>query len=239
MSKKKDLPAMPFYFGDWLKDPGIRALDWDVRMVWMEMLGFMWESERRGYLVLNGKEIDRKTLQKMLGCDRKLIIKSLLQLEKYSIFSRTKEGIIYSRRMAEDEEKRQNKRKAGKIGMQNRYNKKENSVITKPLTNAESETESEETVIRKGVGNLDSKVTAFLQSFGSGINRAGVEMFFSREIADPDFVITRAKDYIEFCDKTGRKRKDPLNWLREGLFETDWKKEIPDTDNLDDLFPEP
>ena len=50
MSKKHDLPAMPFYFGDWFKCPEVRAMNLETRMIWFEMLGLMWESTERGYL---------------------------------------------------------------------------------------------------------------------------------------------------------------------------------------------
>jgi len=45
--KKDDLPAMPFYVGDWLKCPEVRALPLDYRALWFDMLCFMWESTER------------------------------------------------------------------------------------------------------------------------------------------------------------------------------------------------
>lgn len=44
------LPSMQFYTGDWLKDPSIRRLSPAARGLWFDMLCFMWESPRRGFL---------------------------------------------------------------------------------------------------------------------------------------------------------------------------------------------
>ena len=59
--KKQDLPAWNFYIGDWMKSPEIRALTLPTRMIWFEMLCFMWESTERGYLTINGKNLDNQT----------------------------------------------------------------------------------------------------------------------------------------------------------------------------------
>lgn len=132
-SKKHDLPYMPFYIGDWFKSPDIRALPLDVRMIWFEMLCLMWESKKRGYLQINGMKTDDKFIAKMLGIDVKVYKKSLKILEKFGVFSRDENGVIYSRRMVKDEEIRQKKQKAGKKGMLNRYSVS-NSVITPVIT---------------------------------------------------------------------------------------------------------
>lgn len=159
MSKKQDLPAMPFYFGDWRKAPEIRALDLDVRMIWFEMLGFMWESTERGYLTLNGKAIDNFVITKMIGVDILLLEQAIQQLEKYNVFSRREtDGAIYCRKMVRDEEIRKARSQAGMQGMSKRYGKKKPSVcynknvkpvITKGVTNSEDENEYEnENVIK-------------------------------------------------------------------------------------------
>lgn len=44
------LPSMQFYTGDWLKDQSIRKLSPAARGLWFDMLCFMWDSPRRGYL---------------------------------------------------------------------------------------------------------------------------------------------------------------------------------------------
>lgn len=138
MAKKKDLPAMPFYFGDWRKAPEIRALDLDVRMIWFEMLGFMWESTERGYLTINGKSVITPVIAKMLGIDITEFEEALKQMEDFDVFSMRNDGAIYSRKMVRDEELRLIKSESGKKGMKSRYG----SVITPVITNYEDESES-------------------------------------------------------------------------------------------------
>jgi hypothetical protein len=124
-NSKDQLPAMPFYFGDWRKSPEIRALDLDVRMIWFEMLGLMWESTERGYLTLNGKAVITPVIAKMLGIDITTLEKALQQMEEFNVFSRRSDGAIFSRKMVRDEEKRKAKSRAGLQGMRRRYNKEE------------------------------------------------------------------------------------------------------------------
>lgn len=140
--KKNDLPSMPFYFGDWRKAPEIRALDLDVRMIWFEMLGFMWESSERGFLTINGKPVSNSVITRVIGCDIIVLERALQQLEEFNVFSHREDGAIYCRKMVRDEEIRQAKARAGKAGMKKRYSISVNdSVITKPITNTENEIE--------------------------------------------------------------------------------------------------
>lgn len=143
MGKKKDLPAMPFYFGDWRKAPEIRALDLDVRMIWFEMLGFMWESTERGYLTINGNPVITPVISRMLGVSENVLEKALEKMEEFEVFSRRKDSAIYCRRMVEDERLRLIKSKAGKKGMKNRYDSVITDDITPVITNCEDETEYE------------------------------------------------------------------------------------------------
>ena len=126
---------MPFYYGDWMKAPEIRALDLNVRMIWFEMLGIMWESTERGYLTINGKPVITPVITKILGVPITELENALKQMEQYNVFSKREDGAIYSRRMVRDEQIRLIKSKAGVEGMNKRYNKKKpKSVITPVIT---------------------------------------------------------------------------------------------------------
>jgi hypothetical protein len=117
MSKKHDLPAMPFYFGDWMKCPEVRAMDLETRMIWFEMLGFMWESTERGYLTLNGSKIENSMLARMLGITEERLTLSLTIMGKLNVYSvREKDGAIYNRRMIRDEEIRHKRIQGGYLG---------------------------------------------------------------------------------------------------------------------------
>ena len=111
------LPAIQFYPGDWHKDTGVQALDYETRGVWFELLLLMWESERRGYLVLNGIGMADEILAKILGIHGNKWKKIKRKLEVTGVMSTEENtGISFNRRMVRDEEARQKAIENGKLG---------------------------------------------------------------------------------------------------------------------------
>ena len=55
-------PSLQWYPGDWRKDPGVQALDYESRGVWFEILMLMFESSTRGKLMLNGNPMPDEAL---------------------------------------------------------------------------------------------------------------------------------------------------------------------------------
>ena len=111
------LPAIQFYPGDWRKDVGVQSLSFHDRGVWFEMLLLMHESERRGFLVLNGRPMSDETIARALGLDKQILTLALTSLLESGVASREDEtGAIYCRRMARDEKLRKVRSDAGKKG---------------------------------------------------------------------------------------------------------------------------
>lgn len=105
MSKKHDLPYMPFYWGDWFKAMDLQSLPRETRCVWFEMLGRMWESNERGYLTINGKPMSdfAKANALAFGSSIDEYLKHERILEESGIFSRREsDGAIYSRKVLND-----------------------------------------------------------------------------------------------------------------------------------------
>ena len=142
MTKKYDLPSQPWYWGDWFKATDVQSLPRDIRCTWFEMIGRMWESKNRGELSINGQPISVEQLSQLLGfgSDVEECKRHIDFLDRFSIFSRKKNGIIYCRKMVKEEEIRVSRSKAGTKGMKSRYNKTNN----KTLTNTEDEDEDED-----------------------------------------------------------------------------------------------
>lgn len=141
-NKKHDLPALPFYVGDWLKCPEVRALSLEARAIWFDMLCYMWESTERGYLTINGKPIPDKNLAQMLGVDEILLKQILKQLSDFAIYSvRESDGALYSRKMVKDEEIRKIRQKVGSEGGKKSFASK--FAQAKSQANAENENEIE------------------------------------------------------------------------------------------------
>lgn len=115
--KKHDLPAMPFYVGDWLKCPEVRSLPPDYRGLWFDLICFMWESPERGVMIKsNGKPYSDKEIIRMVGLDNQNSEIWLTHLIDNGVCSRRNDGAIYSKRMIKDEKIRQIRRETGSKG---------------------------------------------------------------------------------------------------------------------------
>lgn len=117
MNKKKDLPAMPFYVGDWLKCPEVRSLSPDFRGLWFDLLCYMWESRERGVMVKpNGNIYSDIEIIRMVGLDNQNSGTWLTILLENGVCQRREDGAIYSRRMVKDETLRQIRTVSGSKG---------------------------------------------------------------------------------------------------------------------------
>jgi hypothetical protein len=101
------LPAMPFYIGDWRKDPGVRTLDRFHKSIWFDMICLMWESEERGKLMLNGKPMPIDALSEALKLDNPVVEDAVnLLIERGVAKVEENTGIIYCARQVRDEARR-------------------------------------------------------------------------------------------------------------------------------------
>jgi len=149
MGKKKDLPAMPFYVGDWLKDPVIRILSHEERGIWLDMLCLMWESKERGYLTINGKPFTDDMLARALSLVNHELTSRLTYFEELALFSRREtDKAIYSRKILQIVELSEKRKNAGKQGgnpnlLNQELTKKQARGLLVGYPNAETETENE------------------------------------------------------------------------------------------------
>lgn len=105
--RKGRLPAMMFYVGDWLKDPGLRAVSFAARGLWADMLCLMFDSPTRGVLRHpTGKAVSPEQIARMTGGSRDEVQGLLSELEECGVYSTTEDGAIFSRRMVRDEQAR-------------------------------------------------------------------------------------------------------------------------------------
>lgn len=111
------LPAIQFYPGDWRKDPGVQALSFEERGIWLEILFLMHESTERGKLLLNGKKIPTNRLAKMLGVEPDKmadVMATIIELGVADIDPDT--GALVNRRMVRDDAFIKQRRECGKLG---------------------------------------------------------------------------------------------------------------------------
>lgn len=138
-------PWFKFYPSDWRADPALRVCSIAARGLWMEMLALMHEASPRGHLLVNGKSPTDAQLGALAGTSSHQITELLGELESAGVFSRTREGVIYSRRMIRDEKKGRLARKNGKNGGNPSLSKKTgNSPPVNPVDNGPDNTQKPE-----------------------------------------------------------------------------------------------
>jgi hypothetical protein len=99
------LPSLQFYPGDWLRD-SVSGCSLAAQGLWLRLMILMHDSERYGYLCNNGLPIPSDQLARRCGSTLAEYEELMLELESAGVPSRTKDGIIYSRRMTRDAEER-------------------------------------------------------------------------------------------------------------------------------------
>ena len=131
---------MPFYIGDWNKDPALKTLSREEKMIWLEMIFLMWESKERGYLTINDKPYSIEMLASSLNLDNQKLSKTLAKFETLDLYSkREPDGAIYSRFIVKLVNLSETRKRAGKQGgSPYLLNQKENKSLTKSLTKSEA-----------------------------------------------------------------------------------------------------
>ncbi len=108
---------MPFYVGDWLKCPEVRALPPDYRGLWFDLLCYMWESTERGVMVTpNGRPYTDDEIIRMVGLDNQNSGIWLTTLLTGGVCYRRPDGAIFSKRMVKDEQIRHKRHETGSKG---------------------------------------------------------------------------------------------------------------------------
>lgn len=109
-------PWMKFYPTDWRADPRLRMCSLTARGLWIEMLTVMHEAVPYGHLLVSGRPLTDAQLAALAGAPTDQVSDAVGELEAAGVFSRTREGVIYSRRMTRDAKKSAIARKNGKNG---------------------------------------------------------------------------------------------------------------------------
>lgn len=128
------LPFIKFYPTDWSGDKALRSCSVTARGVWLEICFVMHEATPYGHLLLAGKPPSSDALARSIGATAKELAKSLAELEAAGVFSRTAEGVIYSRRMVRDEAVRLARAEGGKAGGNPTLRREEGYPSTQPST---------------------------------------------------------------------------------------------------------
>ena len=111
-------PWMKFHPADWRSDPGLRLCSLAARGLWIECIAIMHRAQPYGHLLINGRPVTDAQLAVSVGAPPEQIPALVRELSSAGVFSRTRKGVIYSRRMTRDEKKAQTARKNGQKGFE-------------------------------------------------------------------------------------------------------------------------
>lgn len=113
MSKR---PAFQFYPADWRKDVELRSCSIAARGLWIDLLCLAHECEPYGHLIVNGRAMTAAQMAGQVGLAAAQCVKLLQELIDNGVARKTPEGVVYSKRMVEDEDLRQRRAEGGKAG---------------------------------------------------------------------------------------------------------------------------
>ena len=117
MADQKRSPWMKWYPRDLRGDGAVRMCGWAARGLWIDLLGLMHdEGEPYGHLTIKGRPPTPAQLANMLGGSAREITSMLAEMEAAGVFSKTDDGVIFSRRMIRDRAKAERDRINGNDG---------------------------------------------------------------------------------------------------------------------------
>lgn len=109
MSEK---PWLKFYPRDWRGDQAVRVVSLPARGLWIDMLCIMYEGTPYGHLTVGAQPMSDAELARLAGSTVEVVQALLVELLAARVARRTRGGVIYSKRMIEDDKRAKAGRKA-------------------------------------------------------------------------------------------------------------------------------
>lgn len=190
MFMQSKLPAFQFYPGDWNRSTDVKSCSIAARGLWFEMLVLMHDGDPYGHLSIAGEAITVETLASLVGISERICRELLEELERKRVFSRLKNGVIYSRRMVRDNQIRLSRVNAGRLGGYPKHKEKKSSKsvangVAKPVAND----------IAKPVAKSRSSTSSSISTTNISLNREeGSSKIEANESNDQHAQTLRADD---------------------------------------------
>lgn len=107
-------PAFQFYPADWRKDIELRACSVAARGLWVDLICLAHECEPYGHLAVNGRAMTPAQMAGQVGLTAHQCKVLLQELIDNGVARQTADGIVYSKRMVEDELARETRAETGR-----------------------------------------------------------------------------------------------------------------------------
>lgn len=105
-----------FFWSDWDTDPALKLCSYAAQGLWMRMLCVAAAHDPIGYVAVAGRALDETSIARMTGGQESEVRALLGELDRNGVFSRDRQGRIYSRRMVSDARRAATAKKNGKKG---------------------------------------------------------------------------------------------------------------------------
>lgn len=132
-------PWSKFFWSDYEADEGLRICSLAAQGLWMRMLCTMARATPKGELRIGGEPCSNQDLAKLVSESDVTVDALLSELKRRGVFSVTRVGVIFSRRMRKDAEISRKRAEAGKIGGNASLGKNKQTQICSSKTQANGE----------------------------------------------------------------------------------------------------
>lgn len=109
-------PWSKWFWTDYEADPGLRMSSLAAQGLWMRMLCLMAKATPKGELRVGSEPCTTADLAVYVGQPEEAVAALVEELERWAVFSRTRAGVIYNRRLRKDAELSRKRAKAGAKG---------------------------------------------------------------------------------------------------------------------------
>lgn len=109
-------PWSKFFWSDYDADEGLRVCSLAAQGLWMRMLCLMARATPKGELRIGGEPCSVSDLSKLVGESEETVAALLNELTRRGVYSATRTGVIFSRRMRKDAEISRKRAESGKKG---------------------------------------------------------------------------------------------------------------------------
>lgn len=215
-----------WYFPDWMSDPSVRACGLAARGLWMDCLCICAANKGRdhGFLKIAGKPVTPYQLGRLVGATEIETLELLEELESNAVFSRTRDGTIYNRRMVRAEKNRGNGRLGGNPNLL-KIKRTRNPVRTEPnlppvldrdsslpfLEDSQTQGVSESESHTLGQWNFETFWAQYPHKVGKGKAREMFERVRKKRLVDFETMMLGLMRYAAKTDD--RPWCNPATWL--------------------------
>jgi hypothetical protein len=222
-------PWMKFYPTDWRADPALRMCSLMARGLWMEMLALMHQTAARGDLLINGRAPTPQQLATLVGADAETVETALAELESAGVFSRRKNGVIYSRRMERDEIKSSKMRANGKKGGNpSLCSETENDGLDNQEDKPRDKTQKPEARSQKpDIYKL--RFDEWYEIYPRHVGKGAAEKAYAKALkdVDPETLIERARRFAAKPPDDPKFIPHPATWLNQKRWEDENLRDPP------------